>query len=381
MVVSSGDVSAQSVYPVTLTVEYPGRQSRWKVWLRLPLSLPALIFTLLLEAGALLPIWAAILVTGRIPGWLFDFQAAVNRWQARAVSYVVLITDQYPAFEGAYPVHYAVRDIQIASRWRLVVWKLLTAVPHLIVLFVLWVTLIPVTLIAWIAIVLSGRHPPMLHGYAVGVVRWSARLEAYLQSLTDEFPPFALTEDAGVGSNRAYVASSVGGIAVVAGLVGLFVTAVLTFGQHVERQVSYRDLVTGNIDAESTRAEVISGVARLTAANDPADDMYLFLEPKDLHRLIDFTLTMTNQRDENPSDDVRFSNGAFSVAYSSDRLKPVLVIVNGRVAPYSIDPGEVAIVTLVFEAPGDEVPEELRYDVLNYIDGPRIGETIVWKFR
>jgi len=58
----------------------------------------------------------------------------------------------------------------------------------------------------------------------------------------------------------------------------------------------------------------------------------------------------------------------------------MFALVGGKLAPADIAFGEVATVRLVFEVPLAADPSELRYNVLNYIDTPRVGETIVYKF-
>ena len=75
------EMTAPASYPVRLDVEYPGQQSRWKALFRLPLAIPVLLFAYTLQSGTVLAIWVTILLRGRIPRWLFDFQVAVNRWR------------------------------------------------------------------------------------------------------------------------------------------------------------------------------------------------------------------------------------------------------------------------------------------------------------
>jgi hypothetical protein len=54
--------------------------------------------------------------------------------------------------------------------------------------FVCWI-------IAWFAILLTGRYPGGLFDFVVGVMRWSLRVDAYSVLLvTDEYPPFRLEE-------------------------------------------------------------------------------------------------------------------------------------------------------------------------------------------
>ncbi len=51
-----------------------------------------MVFSALLNVGAMLAVWAAALATGRVPRWLFDFQLSVLRWHTRTVAYLLLLT-------------------------------------------------------------------------------------------------------------------------------------------------------------------------------------------------------------------------------------------------------------------------------------------------
>jgi hypothetical protein len=73
----------------------------------------------------------------------------------------------------------------------LVKWFL--AIPHYVVLFVLYVGAFFAVIAAWFAILFTGRYPRALFDYVVGVMRWSNRVSAYAFVLaTDEYPPFRL---------------------------------------------------------------------------------------------------------------------------------------------------------------------------------------------
>jgi hypothetical protein len=205
-------------YAARLDIDYPERLDRVTTFFRLIWIIPiAVILSLLCATGYETVISAAgdrvvrtsggissglalatalmIVFRVRYPRWWFDFARELTRFGARVGAYAALLTDRYPSTVEGQSVHLEIdypdveRDL---NRWLPLV-KWLLAIPHYIVLLLLWLAAIVAVVIAWFAILFTGRYPRGLFDFVVGVGRWTLRVGAYAFLLvTDRYPPFSL---------------------------------------------------------------------------------------------------------------------------------------------------------------------------------------------
>jgi hypothetical protein len=137
-----------------------------------------------------------ILFRQRYPRWWFDFARELTRFGARVGAYLALLTDKYPSTVEEQTVHldfdYPENVPADLNRWY-PLFKWLFAIPHYIVLFFLFIGAFFAVIVAWFAILFSGKYPKGLFDYVVGVGRWELRVAAYAFLLvTDRYPPFSL---------------------------------------------------------------------------------------------------------------------------------------------------------------------------------------------
>lgn len=137
--------------------------------------------------------WFSILFTGQYPEGLRSLVTMYLRWRVRAVAYTALLRDEYPPFgDGPYPAE-LVMDLPQTPRDRVsVAFRIILAIPHILAVWLLGVMWCFATVLAWFAILFTGSYPEDLYRFAVGVLRWNIRVEAYLLLLHDEYPPFTL---------------------------------------------------------------------------------------------------------------------------------------------------------------------------------------------
>ena len=132
----------------------------------------------------------------KYPRWWFDFNLELQRFSNRVWVYLALMDDQYPSTTDQQSVHLAYDYPDVScdlNRWMpLVKWFL--AIPHYVALAVLNAVAVLGVIVAWIAIMFTGRFPRSIFDFVVGVFRWNNRVIGYAFAMvTDRYPPFSLS--------------------------------------------------------------------------------------------------------------------------------------------------------------------------------------------
>jgi hypothetical protein len=208
----------QETHPVSFSVDYPDRAlnratTAFRIFAVIPIAIvlgavsgstwqatgeSGTTTEIAAGAGGLLFFGPLLMILFRqkYPRWWFDWNLELQRFANRVTAYLALMDDRYPSTDE----HQSVRLVypypnvpEALNRWLpLVKWFL--AIPHYVVLVFLEIAAVVAVIVAWFAILFTGRYPRGLFDFVTGVIRWHNRVVAYAFVLvTDRYPPFRLS--------------------------------------------------------------------------------------------------------------------------------------------------------------------------------------------
>lgn len=210
-----------AAYPISFSIDYPDRKlDRLTSFFR-PITVIPILIILSLMTGAgypwggggewqwqwggyqyatagllVLPLILMLLFRQKYPKWWFDWNVALTKFSIRVSAYSALLRDEYPSTDEDQAVHIDIPypDAQKDLNRGLPLVKWFLAIPHYVVLAFLGIAVVVVVVIAWFAILFTGRYPKSLFDFVVGAFRWSLRVAVYAFLLTtDRYPPFSLS--------------------------------------------------------------------------------------------------------------------------------------------------------------------------------------------
>jgi len=185
------------MYPITYEADFNPEPNRATTFFRLLLAIPWFIVAVFW--GILFSIthfiaWLAVIILGRYPQWLYDFNSGVVRFGMRITGWIYLQTDVWPPFglsdDPSYPIRLNVPPPAAKQSRLKALFRLILALP--VVLVVSYGTrfvLAGLGVVAWLTIVFRGYMPEWIHQALTQVNGFDARVLGYVAILTDDYPP------------------------------------------------------------------------------------------------------------------------------------------------------------------------------------------------
>jgi len=193
------------MYPISYEADFNPEPNRWTTLFRPILAIPWLlvaIFWGILFVFTHLFAWIALIVLGRYPQWLYDFNSGVIRFAVRVYAWAYLQTDVWPPFgladDPGYPIRANVPPPAERQSRLKALFRLILALPMLIVSYGINYMHLGLAIIAWLTIVFRGYQPEGINNALTFVNGFYTRLYGYIAFLTDDYPPIGLERSGGM---------------------------------------------------------------------------------------------------------------------------------------------------------------------------------------
>jgi len=184
-------------HPIQLEVTDDLRRTRLTAFFRLLLAIPHFVWLALLGIVVVIAEignWFATLIQGRSPEAIHGFLAVYLRYSTHVTAYTLLIADPYPGFgfinlKEDYPIDLHVAPPMEQNRWT-VFFRLLIAIPAMIVAYVLRSLSGILALFSWVMAVLTAHVPEGIRNFAALALRFEMQTYAYVGLVTPTYPSF-----------------------------------------------------------------------------------------------------------------------------------------------------------------------------------------------
>jgi hypothetical protein len=187
------------MYPISYEADFNPTPNRWTTFFRIILAIPwfvvAIFWGILFYVTHFIA-WVAVIVLGRYPEWLYNFNSGVVRFGVRISAWVYLQTDVWPSFglgdDPTYPIRINIPPRAERQSRLKALFRLILALPMLIVSYAVNYLHLWLAVIAWVTIVFRGYLPEQLNTAMTFANGFYARLYGYIAILTDDYPPIGI---------------------------------------------------------------------------------------------------------------------------------------------------------------------------------------------
>lgn len=194
-------------YPVAYQADYQEQQSRLTTFFRLIVAIPWFIvayFWALVGGVCVIISWFALLFTGRYPEGLYGFVAKYLRFSARANSWMYLMTDVWPPFDGndhpEYPIRLLIPQPQAEYSRVKVLFRIIVGIPVIVMHYLFTVLLGIIGIVAWVVIVITGKLPKGVFDLLKMSLAYTTLAATYFSLVTETYPPITPEDDGSVAA-------------------------------------------------------------------------------------------------------------------------------------------------------------------------------------
>jgi hypothetical protein len=196
------------MYPISYEADFNPHPNRWTTFFRIILAIPWIIVMavyLIVFLFTHLFAWVAVVILGRYPEWLYNFNSGVVRYCVRVTAWAYLQTDAWPSFglsdDPSYPIRVnfappAARQSRLKAFFRVI----LVLPLEVIIYFGISYLHTGAAAVAWLTIVFRGYQPEALNSLFTYVNGFYARFAGYFAILTDDYPPIGLERAQSAGA-------------------------------------------------------------------------------------------------------------------------------------------------------------------------------------
>ena len=194
------------MYPISYEADFEAEPNRVTTFFRIILFIPWLIVAyvyLILAAFTHLFAWVAVVILGRYPEWLYNFNSGVLRFSIRVYAWAYLQTDAWPPFgisdDPSYPIRVNIAPRAEKQSRLKAFFRIILIIPMLIVSYAVTYIHFLAGVVAWLTIVFRGYLPEQLNTTMTFCNSFYARLYGYYALLTDDYPPIGIEKAKGAG--------------------------------------------------------------------------------------------------------------------------------------------------------------------------------------
>ncbi len=188
------------MYPIAYEADFNPTPNRATTFFRLILAIPWMIvatFWGILFLFTHFFAWIAVVVLGRYPQWLYEFNSGIVRFSVRVSAWIYLQTDAWPPFtlseDDSYPIRVRIAPAAERQSRLKAFFRLILVLPVALVLSygTSYIQLLA-GVVAWLTIVFRGYLPEGINSMMTFVNSFHARVLGYIAILTDDYPPIGL---------------------------------------------------------------------------------------------------------------------------------------------------------------------------------------------